>query len=148
MILEDYIKHNATFIHTDSFDVSGSARQRAVLRGQLANFLHMQRLITNRADPMLQALYNASRGVSLGEATQPPGLGETAHIEAHCHAEIQFERDIQTMVICQDEADESDAQTAKLHTSAPDRYKVVSTKKLKERMQKFADKYGIELRYI
>ena len=47
------------------------------------------------------------------------------------------------MVICQDEADESDAQTAKLHTKTPDRYKVVSAKKLKERMQKFADKYGL-----
>jgi hypothetical protein len=148
MILKEYIKHNATFIHTDSFDVSASARQRAVLRGQLANFLHMQRLIVNMADPMLKALFNASRGVSLGEATQPPGLGDTAYIEAHCHAEIQFERDIQTMVICQDEADESDAKTTKLHSDAPDRYKVVSTKKLKERMQKFADKYGIELRYI
>jgi len=77
-----------------------------------------------------------------------PGRGHTASGAGRHDAEIQFERDIQTMVICQDEADESDAKTTKLHSDAPDRYKVVSTKKLKERMQKFADKYGIELRYI
>jgi len=52
------------------------------------------------------------------------------------------------MVICQDEVDESDVQTANLHTKDAKRWKVVSPKKLKARFEKFVKTYGMELEYV
>jgi hypothetical protein len=147
MVLKPYVQHNATYVHTDSFDISGSTRQRAMLAGQLANFHQMQRLLVNMALSMLKALESASRGVRFGEATQPPDVGDTAYIEAHVHSEIRFDRDIQKLVINQDEVNKCLAATTKLNTEDKKRWKVISSKKLKERFEKFANTYGIELAY-
>lgn len=148
MVLREYMKHNATYIHTDSFDVAGSARQRAMMAGQLANFLNLQRLLVNMAPPMLKALEEASRGVSFGRSVQPPGVGTTSYIEAHLHSEVKFERDIATMVICQDELDTCEAETAKLHTKDAKRWKKLTPKKLKARFEKFVKTYGMDLDYV
>ena len=61
---------------------------------------------------------------------------------------MRFDRDIAKMVICQDEVDESDVQTANLHTKDAKRWKVVSPKKLKARFEKFVKTYGMELEYV
>jgi hypothetical protein len=145
MVLKEYVKTGATYVHTDTFDISGSARQRATLAGQVANFLHMQRLIM--PTEMLKALDEASRGVSYGEQTQPRGLGDTCYIEAHVHSDVQFKRDIQKMVINQDEVDNSEQETQKLYAKDQQRWKVISSKKLKARLEKFAHTYGITLAY-
>lgn len=147
MVLKEYVKHGATYVHTDSFDISGSTRQRAMLAGQVANFVNMQRLLVNMPNLMLKALESASRGVSFGELTQPPGIGNTCYIEGHVHSEIQFKRDIQKMVINQDELDQCEAETNKLYTKDKNRWKVISSKKLKARLEKFATTYGITLVY-
>jgi hypothetical protein len=147
MVLKEYVKHGATYVHTDSFDCAGSARQRAALANQVANFLNLQRLLVHMPAAMLTALEGASRGVSLGEAIQPPGLGSTAYIEAQVHSEIQFERDIQTMVINLDEVKNSAAETAKLRQQDANRWKELSEKKLRARFQKFAETYNIGLAY-
>ncbi|HEX6537079.1 MAG TPA: DUF3626 domain-containing protein [Gemmatimonadaceae bacterium] len=147
MVLKEYVKHGATYVHTDSFDLAGSARQRALLTGQVANFLHMQRLIVNMSPSMLTALDSASRGVSFGEAVQPPGIGDTCYVEAHVHSEIRFERDIQKLVINQGEVDDCETQTQKLHTNDKKRWKVLTSKKLIERFEKFAEKYRIAVEF-
>lgn len=147
VILKEYVKQGATYVHTDSFDCAGSARQRATLRGQVANYFNMQRLIVNMPLPMLTALDQASRGQSFGQATQPPGVGNTAYVEAHCHSDLRFDRDLAALVINQDEVDDCEAQTRKLHGDDAKRWKIVKPKGLKKRFEKFAETYGIDLRY-
>ena len=147
MVLKEYVKHAATYVHTDSFDISGSARQRAVLAGQVANFLHMQRLLVNMPTIMLKALESASRGVSFGEQKQPPGIGDTCYIEGHVHSEVRFQRDIQKLVINQEELDNCEVETQKLHAGDKKRWKVLTSKKLRSRLEKFATTYGIALSY-
>jgi hypothetical protein len=148
MVLKEHLKHNATFIHTDSFDVAGSARQRAMLAGQLATFLNMQRLLVNMGLPMLQALEKATKGIKFGDAVQPPGVGTTAYIEAHMHAEVRFDRDLAKLVICQDELDQADVKTQVLHNKDKKRWKAITPKKLKATLEKFTSTYGIGLEYV
>jgi hypothetical protein len=38
MVMKEHVKHNATYVHTDSFDETGSAGQRAALPGKLPAF--------------------------------------------------------------------------------------------------------------
>jgi hypothetical protein len=147
MVLKEYVKHGATYVHTDSFDLAGSARQRAILANQVANIMHMQRLLANMPTVMLTALDTASRGGSFGEAIQPPGVGTTSYIEGQVHSEIRFERDIQTMVINHDEVNNCAAETQKLHTKDATRWKVITPKKLLARYVKFAETFGIDLDY-
>lgn len=147
MVLKEYVKHGATYVHTDSFDLAGSARQRALLSGQVANFVHLQRLLVNMPPAMLAALDSASRGGNFGEAVQPPGIGDTCYVEAHVHSEVRFERDIQKVVINQAEVDDCEAQTRKLHTKDKARWKVLDPKKLLSRFEQFATKYGIAVEY-
>lgn len=147
VVLKEYVKQGATYVHTDSFDCAGSARQRATLRGQVANYFNMQRLITNMPLSMLTALDQASRGQNFGQATQPPGVGDTAYIEAHCHSDLRFDRDLAALVINTDEVNECEAKTVKLHSEDKKRWKVIKPKALTKRFEKFAETYGIELRY-
>lgn len=147
MILKEYIKHGATYVHTDSFDCAGSARQRQQLAGQVANFINMQKLIANMPAAMLRALNQASQGHDFGLATQVPGLGSTAYVEAHCHSDIRFERDIATMVINRDEMAECEQRTRTLREKDPKRWRVITSKKLKATFEKFATTYGIDIDY-
>jgi hypothetical protein len=147
MILKEYVKQGATYVHTDSFDCAGSARQRATLRNQVANYFNMQRLLVNMAPGMLSALDQASRGQNFGQATQPPNVGNTAYVEAHCHSEIRFDRDLAALVINTDEMNESEAKTTVLHQGDAKRWKVMKPKGVKKRFEAFADTYGITLRY-
>lgn len=147
MVLKEYIKHGATYVHTDSFDCAGSARQRAILTGQVANFVHLQRLLVNMPASMLAALDKASRGGSFGEDVQPPGVGTTSYVEAHVHSEIRFERDIQTIVINSDELGACEAETQKLHAKDGKRWKQIGEKKLRKHFEDFATRYDIAVAY-
>ncbi|WP_347557849.1 DUF3626 domain-containing protein [Robbsia sp. KACC 23696] len=144
MVLKEHVKHNATYVHTDSFDEAGNARLRAALGDKTASFLNMDRLIANMPDTMLKALYDAYKGVSLGTALQVPGLGDTAYIEAHVHGGLNFDRDIAKIVISNHELTNAEADLKNIALKNKS-FKVVSSKTLQETFEKFARKYGIQV---
>lgn len=137
MVLKEYVKHNATYVHTDSFDVGGNARQLAALAGQVATFARMDRLLVNMVPNMFKALVRAAHGVSYGADKYAPGLGKTCYIEAQVHGEILFERDIAKIVISMDELTNAKAKAEKAGL------KPVSPDKLRDTYTKFSKKYGI-----
>lgn len=147
MVLKEHVKHNSTYVHTDSFDVSGSARQRAALGDKVASFTNTDRLIANMPKTMLVALDDAQKEGSLGTALQVPGLGDTAYIEAHIHGELRFDRDIAKIVISANELANAEAELKKIVVSNKS-FKVVNSKTLRETFEKFARKYGIAIEQV
>jgi hypothetical protein len=147
MVLKEHVKHNATFVHTDSFDVAGNDRTRAALGGQVATFLKMERLIANMSADMLRALHAAEQGHSYGDAIQVPGLGNTIYIEGHVHGEVRFERDIAKIVINCLELASAQTETAKLVAQGKP-FKVMTPMQLREHYEDFARKYAIPVVYI
>jgi hypothetical protein len=142
MVLKEHVKHNATYLHSDSFDEAGNARQRARLGDKVTSFLNMDRLIANMPETMLKALYSTQQGLSLGAALQVPGLGRTSYIESHVHGGLQFDRDIAKIVISNHELTNAEAELKKIVLNNKS-FKVVSSKTLRETFEKFARKYGI-----
>jgi hypothetical protein len=147
MVLKEHVKHNATYVHTDSFNEAGNATQRAELGDKVASFLNMDRLIANMPKTMLQALYDAEQGASLGTALQVAGLDNTAYVEAHIHGELRFDRDIAKIVISSQEL--ANAETAlKTLTATNNTFRVVSSKTLRDTFEKFARKYNIPVERV
>ncbi len=147
VVLKTVLKHNATFVHTDSFDMAGSATQRAALSTKVANFLNMQKLIVNMSPSMLDALYKVTNGHDFGTITTLPGLGSTAYVEAHVHSGVNFNRDIARLVISRTELSSTKTKTLALHAKDRKRWKVRTPEKLTNIFEKFCRKNGIKLEY-
>ena len=148
VVLKEHVKHGATYIHSDSFDMSGSARDRAKMKNQVANYFNMQRLLVNMPVAMMTALHKvAVQNDSYGPITQVPGLGDTAYIEGHCHGALEFNRDIAALVLNEGEIADTEAKTALLHQQDPKRWKKISAKKLRQTFTKFATANSIPIRY-
>jgi hypothetical protein len=147
MVLKEHVKHNATYVHSDSFDEAGSAKQRAALGDKIASFLNTDRLIANMPKTMLQALHDAQTGTSLGTALQVPGLGKTSYIEAHIHGGLLFDRDIAKIVISTHELTNAETELKSVVLKNKS-FKVVSSKTLRETFEKFARKYGIVVEQV
>jgi hypothetical protein len=147
MVLKEHVKHNATYVHTDSFDESGNARQRAALAAKVATFIAMDRLIVNMPPAMLTALDKASQGHSFGNVTQVPGLGNQAYVEAHVHGEVRFDRDIAKIVISASEVANAETEIKKLIANGLP-FKVRSPQQLRAVFETFARKHGIPVVYV
>jgi hypothetical protein len=151
MVLREHVKHNATYLHTDSFDEAGNDRLRKALGSKVASFLNMERLIANMPKTMLEALYSAQKGpvvgAALGAALQVPGLGSTAYIESHIHGGVQFDRDIAKIVISSHELINAETELKRIALNDKS-FKVVNSKTLQETFEKFARKYGIVVEQV
>ncbi|MEN0052782.1 MAG: DUF3626 domain-containing protein [Mucilaginibacter sp.] len=142
-VLKENLKHNCTFIHSDSFDFG----TRANTAGMLANYHNPYRLIVNMSENMLRALSIAVNGANFGADLQPSGVGQTTYIEAHVHAGIMFNRDIKKLCISNLEVSEAETKTREL--SANDNsLRVINSRKLRDIFSKFAQKFGIPIEYI
>jgi hypothetical protein len=142
MVLKEHVKHNATYLHTDSFDESGNKKDRDAIPGKVANFINLDRLIVNMSPAMLKALHESAQGKDFGKATQVPGVGTSAYLEAQVHGEIRFDRDIAKIVVSAEEVASAGAELQKLVAKgAP--FKVVTSDKLIDTFKKFAAKNGI-----
>jgi hypothetical protein len=141
MVLKEHVKHIATYLHTDSFDESGSARSRAALASKMANYFNLDRLIVNMPPAMLDALDKSSRGTTFTD-TQVPGLGSTGYIEAHVHGELRFDRDIDKIVISDAELNSSEVETKKLKAAGRP-FKVRTGSQIEKVFRNFARKNGI-----
>jgi hypothetical protein len=143
MVLKEHVKHNATYVHTDSFDESGNGRQRAALPDKIATYLDMDRLLANMPEVMLKALFDvAVNKTTFDDQTQVPGLGGTAYIEAHIHGDVRFDRDIAKIVISIDELNNAEAATRALKLAGTP-FKVRDSAALEKVFRKFAQRYGI-----
>jgi len=105
-VLANHLKLNMSFVHSDSFDITGSGRATPdSVQAQVATYSDMTRLVCNMPDVMLNMLGDAVSGFlrpnqtwALTKSTY--GFGSTMYIEAQCHAEIYFNRDVAEMRIC------------------------------------------------
>jgi Protein of unknown function (DUF3626) len=142
IVLKEYVKHNCSFIHTDSFD---EWNNRAKISGQVASFIDMHRLIVNMPANMLTSLYEvAINNKTYGMDVKVPGMGDTQYIEAHLHGEIRFDRDVAKIVINQTEVQESLVKTQNLVNSGKP-FKERTPEKIQKIFRKFANKNGIQL---
>jgi hypothetical protein len=133
IVLAEHLKPNMTFLHSDSFDVVlGSRVTTADVQGVMANYHHMHRLLANMSDSMLEAVADAATGLLSAGWTADAlrkkyGLGATAYLEGHIHAEVYFSRDVKKLRICNAE---------------------VTTPDVKKNIAKFAGKYGVTVEYF
>ena len=141
MVLKEHVKHNATYLHSDSFDQLKDAAKAAALPGKVTTFFDMDRLLLNMPSAMLRALSHAEKGGTFGDATVLDGLEASDYIEAQVHGEVRFDRDIARIVICAAEVADAQAKTQRL--AATGSFKVVTPKKLRETFMKFGHKFGI-----
>ena len=107
----------------------------------------MHRLVVNMPLAMLKALNQARQGHQFGDVSQVPGLGSTAYVEAHIHSGVEFNRDIEKVVISRAELADSETRTRTLHSQDSKRWKVRSSRKLTSIFEKFCRKNGIKLEY-
>lgn len=146
MVFKDHVKHNATYLHTDSFDASGNATQKAKIGSQVASFLNMGRLLANMPENMFKALFRAMQGAQPDDnQAQVNGLGPTQYIEAQVHGDLLFNRDIEKIVIAIPEIMNAQAKTQLLSAQG---FKVITADKLRENVQKFSRKYGIPVEIV
>jgi hypothetical protein len=95
-------------VHTDSFDINSSRSTPQSVQAQVATYHNMTRLICNMAPIMFDILVEAASG-QLGPGQTHAALkdryhfGDTLYIEAQCHAEIIFSRDVDEIRICDTE---------------------------------------------
>lgn len=106
--LSDRLKANMSFVHTDSFDLNNGKSTPQSVQRQVATYHNMTRLICNMADVMFEMLVDAASGqFQPGQTHQAAKnkyrFGSTLYIEAQCHAEILFGRDVDEIRICQTE---------------------------------------------
>jgi len=142
IVLKEYVKHNCSFIHTDSFD---EWKDRATIGGQVASFLDMHRLIVSMTPKMLASLYEvAINNKTYGTDVKVPGMSDTQYIEAHLHGEIRFDRDVAKLVINSTEVQESLIKTQTLVNNGKP-FKERTPEKIQKIFRQFANKYGITL---
>jgi hypothetical protein len=139
-VLKTYIKHNCTFVETDSFAFLGKAS--ATAQNHVATFTDMIRLVRYINPNMLEALYNAMRGLP----TTGFHYGGTNYIESHLHGEIKFSRDIEKIVVSKAELSDSALKSAA--TTFPKYLKQVDEKTVRKNIDTFATKHGITVDYI
>jgi hypothetical protein len=117
-VLRDHLKPNASYLHTDSFDVAlASKATEASVQATMATFHNMTRLVSNMPDIMLTMLIEAvstklQPGQTWAAVRKQYGFGSTLYIEAQVHSEIIFSRDLAEVRICRDDLKKLNAATA------------------------------------
>jgi hypothetical protein len=119
IVLADHLKPNLTFVSSDSFDFAiGTRATPKTSQAQVATYTRMTRLICHMAESMLDGLVDSAVGFYAAGHTSADfkktyALGDTAYIEAHCHAEIFFRRDVRKFRICSEEVSTCEQTYAK-----------------------------------
>lgn len=106
LVLQEWMKHNATYVHKDSFEVNADLQHRKdeyggvvkTLNDVTSTFHELGRILLYCEPAMLKVLHEYATGVKT-TASQPNVLGGIAYIEAHLHADILFKRDVKAVVI-------------------------------------------------
>ncbi len=137
VVLKPHIKHNATFVHTDSFNLA-----RDFYAGEkVANYHHLHRLVVNMDENMLRALdaHNAGQ-----RATFAGHLDGDCYIETQLHSGVNFYRDIEMICIAQSELNEAEQKTRAL----PKPYVPITKAHLKYNFEQFGRQHGIRIAII
>lgn len=166
LVLKEHMKHNSTFVESDSFDfalgetnvldAAGKAMRDAngmpikISRGltahdHVATYFQIDRLFLYLPSSMITRMYESMQGLPLSL-----NVGSTAYVETHLHGELRFNRDVERIVISLEELTnvkqnlQSVIDAAKTAGTKPN-LKVVSSDTIKSNLKVFANRHKIPI---
>jgi hypothetical protein len=148
LVLKDYMKHNATYIHRDSFEVKLDLMNRKAEYGDqvktldevTATYFELGKILLYCEAPMLKKIYAYAAGL-YGPGTEDKILLGIVYIEAHLHADIEFKRDVESVVISRTEMTNGTIPHPRSNAHWP-YYKMDWDASDAKRVEKYANKFA------
>lgn len=113
LVLKEYLKHNATYCHRDSFEVANDLQGRRaeyVAEGDTdlslskvsATYFQLGKIVLYCDPDMLRTLHRYATGQS-AKGSEANVLGGFTYIEAQVHADVVFNRDVSKLCVSRGE---------------------------------------------
>lgn len=112
-VLKDHMKHNATFVHRDSFELANVQNMEdshpyhnKVIPAKLctATFHTLERVVYFAELQMLSKLFDYAMGIKQ-KGSEQSAFGGLMYLEAHMHSDVFFKRDVAALHLSKNDVD-------------------------------------------
>jgi hypothetical protein len=158
LVLKEHMKHNATYLHKDSFEVNSDLIARAqeyggkvkTLNDVTATYFELGKILLYCDPVMLKNIHQYATGEKVVGSEQNIMQGLN-YIEAHLHTDLIFKRDVDTLVISRSEMQAGVIPHPRFFSNWPTKkisWDASDAQRVEKYANKFKDDNNIKIEFI